>query len=275
VKPSARKKKYDIKLTDIELKFLIKVMYRRCSRYVFLYLRADELGEYSPGRRSAQEAYEKLCELLAAQDLADQILEYYVEAETRRLILPEAEDDPRFTEASQVMRGRLTAPLMAELPEKATYTLWTVSGSWTGALELCGLDPLDGDSRLEAVTRYATANASPKLLSWKFRNRLTPECAGELNKICEAARELGRYPLASEIHRESQQFFHICGLVIWDVLENIGIPATGAPKRNQKVMSGVEGWKVSARRWIFTEYQHRNSPRYPPQAELDPGKRRK
>jgi hypothetical protein len=221
--------KYKTKLTDAELEFRLGILSKEDLRHVFLYLRADELGEYQPGKRDARAARERLCEPFESEEVADQILEYYAAAETRRSILPGAEGDARFAEASQAIRGRTLAPLMAEVPEEDAYTMWAIAGSWNGALELCGLDPLDDDARREAVTRYAIANASPELMPQEYRERLTPECVAELEPICKATRELRRYPRTREVSHKARHMFKDRGVVMWDVLESIGIYAIGAP----------------------------------------------
>jgi hypothetical protein len=262
VSSSNRKKEKKIKLKSAELEALIGELSPGHLPHVFLYLRADELGEdYLPGRKDAINAHRRLRDMSGRRGCAEQILEYYASAETRRLILPGAEEDPRFEEASQVMRGRLAAPLMAELPAEEAYALWTIAGSWSGALELCGLDPLDGDARRKAVERYATANASPELMPEKYRERLTPECVAALEQICKMARKRGRYPLSDKIPDRARQLVNECGAVIWTVLDSMGIPASDAPKpKKKKVLTGAEAWKASAQ-WRNTDaYKYRDSP---------------
>jgi hypothetical protein len=258
---SSRRKEKKIKLTDAELESLIGELSPNHLPYVFACLRADELGEdYLPGRKDAITARRRLRNMSEHRGCAEQILEYYAAAETRRLILPGAEDDPRFEEASQVMRGRLTAPLMAELPADEAYALWTIAGSWNGALELCGLDPLDDNARRKAVERYAVANASPELMPQKYRKRMTPECVAALEQICKLARKRGRYPLSDKIPDSVRQLINKCGVIIWAVLDSMGIPASDVPKpKKKKVLTGVEAWKANAR-WRNTDaYKYRDS----------------
>ena len=224
-------KYYDLKkvdqelaLTDAELELLIRAMYAECVKYVFEFLRACDLDGYKPAAREMEAAYGKLCVLFVCAEFANQVLTHYIREENVKRIRDGAEDDGRFIEASESLRGYDYAPFIAEIPYKAAFALWAIAGSWAGAMELCGLEMANGKVRKELLARYAIARARPALAPEGIRSAMDGECYKILNELCERARTTGRYIHENKINVNYKIKFKQRGLKLESVLNDVGIP---------------------------------------------------
>jgi hypothetical protein len=197
-------------------------------------------------------AHNELREILICTDLIDQVLGYHLQAEREGLTYPGAEDDPRFIEAVQALRGRAAAPLIAELDTRTAFTLWSKAGSWAGAMELAGLDLLTKDTGLwEAVRNYAIQQASAGLLPLRIRNRLSPKCLDAIDTVCDRARKYTRMPGIDELKR-MESFFANSGWSCKAVFRELGLydPNTRqAMHEADRVKSPAERFKDASHWW--------------------------
>ena len=246
-------------LTEWELQIMIDAMRREYLRYVYIFMRAAELGEYAPAIREAKTAFEKLCVIFACADFAVQVLKYHIEAEKSQRILDGSEDDEHFIEASEVFRGMTDAPLMIEIPETTGFTLWSIAGSWAGVLILSGLEPLTDDIRQKKTHRYAIYHASPELMPIEKRRRLTSRCIGTLRKMCARVQAEGKALEIADISSKYIDAFKYAEISFKDAMYEIGIPVINSPpnpdnaqKQKQKGPSG--GWKAAHYWWLNTPH---------------------
>ncbi|MDR0818374.1 MAG: hypothetical protein LBN43_02225 [Oscillospiraceae bacterium] len=205
-------KKYDIPLSEIELNFLLECMAQKIAGCVFKILSISELGDYMPLREQFERAYRQLVEIMACVDLADQILAYYVQAERRVRIFDDADKDELFLQAAETLRGMTSAPLMLEFPERIAFALWNRAGSWSGAMTLVGLEPLNEYSRNLAAMKYIINRASPYLLGEETLRKLPPETIKLLEEICNSARREMRYANQRERQRVNNAFSPIANV---------------------------------------------------------------
>jgi hypothetical protein len=137
------------------------------------------------------------------------VLTYYVDAESRHFTFDGAENDEKLKKVAAILRGMSVAPLIAEFPEAAAFTLWTRAGSWTGAMTLCGLKLLTEETGLRAaLERYAVSRAATDLLTEPTLNSIPDSAKSKLSELCEILRVRGEYPgwndvakLRSELQR--------------------------------------------------------------------------
>ena len=245
-----RTEKVKDSLTEAELRLLLHVMYKRCSAYVFAFIRAYELGGYRPAMREAEHAYRKLCALFVCEDFVIQILQYYIANENRRLVRACAESDPRFLKASEALRGITYTPLMVEVPQQEAFTLWALAGSWTGALILCGIESLERNARRDRIKRYMLSHASVSLLPTPIRQTLPEECLAVVEKLCAQARMSRRIP---DIQESDESLFSEAGYSLDTVMLEVGVKVVNAQERSRRQM--VERWKKKSEYW-------KNTPEY-------------
>jgi hypothetical protein len=177
---------------DVELNALLRNTYLEHSRYVFAILRAEELEKYYPAAAIRSAAYDALCKVLISPERADQTLDLYRDCEARRRIFKNARNDPKLTVSLEALRGMEQAPLMMELPTTTAYDLWARAGSWTGALALAGLAPLDDRQRQTAIEQFALENADPSMIPPEVRKKLSPKTIKRIADVFTQSRQLGR-----------------------------------------------------------------------------------
>jgi hypothetical protein len=184
-------------------------------------------------------------------------LAFYEERERQGRVFESSADDKTLAEALEVLRGCAEAPLMAELPAEAAFTLWSRAGSFSGALGLAGLDPLDDEGRREAAMRYAIARATPDMLPQDIRARLKPAALDMLSLICDTARRLGRFPRSDELPKEYWKSLRTRSLNVRDCLRPLGLTLADAlkkerplSKREQRGKGSVAGRKQKNAYWL-------------------------
>ena len=202
---------------------------------VFRIVRAKELSSYRPERRVYHAAYRELKEAFGSLDYVRQLLEFHFQAENDHFQRTGAEDDPCFIKAQEVFRGLTAAPLMAEIPEKEAYILWSIAGSWPGALILAGLDPPDENRRRQMAKRYAIANASISLLPDKLRVEIPINCLDLAENLCKRARTTGKVIKTMDIPDKYRKTFNEAGIDLYDVMYQIGIPVKISKKTLKKM----------------------------------------
>jgi hypothetical protein len=236
----------DLRLSEAEINLLLRAMFRECARHIFAFLRASEFTGWRPAEREAQASYAALSRMLACAEFANQILKHCVQNEYHAYIHDGAEDDERFIEVSEVLRGFDYAPLIAEVPENAAFTLWFIVGSWSGAAELCGLELLPKEQKQRRAKLYATSHASPEFLPERVLAKLPPERLAQLQELCEEVRRRGNF---LEEDRKTEKTFRAMGVS----LVAMGVTSTKKRKGTEAHRWAVDGWMRSGRGYRGTK----------------------
>jgi hypothetical protein len=187
---------------DVDLNALLESTYQEHVRYVFGILRLSELKKYNPASQAKQKLHNEFHRAMGGDNPAVLIMNFYRDCEAQCRILKNARQDPQVIAALKSLSGRAKVPLMAELPTEMAFTLWSRVGSWSGALILAGLSPMDDGQLMSASRRYAANHVSPQLLSQEIRDQLPSGTMRALSNFCANIRKYGDYPTQKEIPKK-------------------------------------------------------------------------
>jgi hypothetical protein len=199
----------EITITIVGARPFSRIVFDKYAPYMFQIIKSREITRYPLARAERNKAYNELCKVLVCPDLVNQVLEYHFHCEKEGFVFPEAESNPLFLKAIETLRGRKTAPLITELDTRTAFTLWSKAGSWTGAMQLAGLDLLtDKDEIIKAIKHYAIQQASVDILPHEIKKNLSSECLDAINKVCNRARKYQRLPTNKDLKTTKPFFYH-------------------------------------------------------------------
>jgi hypothetical protein len=193
-------------LDDMDLNTLLKSTYQVHARHVFEILRLSELKKNYPVTQARHKLQSEFHRAIGADKPASRIMSFYRDCEAQCRVFKNARQDPQviaalkvLSDRTKVLRGKTKVPLMSELPTETAFLLWSRVGSWSGALTLAGLKPMDNKQLLDATRRYAVKHVSPELLSQEIQDQLPPETMSALSVFCANIRKYGKYPMRKDI----------------------------------------------------------------------------
>ena len=245
-KPTNTSVKDDL-LTDTELQKLVNEVFSQYSLFMFEILRAHEIGMYLHFGRENIKARKAFDAIIGNPEHAKQVLQYHVEAEKQCYTFASAADNAFVAKALEVFRGYASAPLMAELPTSSAYIVWRSVGSWSGALVMAGIDPMTKAEKREAIKKYIIDRATPELICKSALKKYSPELIEELHRICDDAKQNGKYPSCEVIERLLD--FPECKSSDKDangIIMSMGFPAPSKPMTKvDKFHAASEWWRES------------------------------
>jgi hypothetical protein len=169
------------------------------SHIIIRIIRVNELYKYYPLYDDRTTARHELRDALGDSEIVELVLSHFMSEEQKRYIRDGANTDRILAQLLTPIRKFPRAMLMAELPEKAAGEIWRRAGSWHGAMELAGHNPLRPKEKLAVQKFYAATNASVYNLPAKMLNKLSPLSLDELTRLCELSRKLRRPPQPHEL----------------------------------------------------------------------------